>query len=99
MERLCRALSGLFSLPPRPSQLSAPTGSDVGRLCLEGAVALGPVTPGFAYRTNKSISWRLFHCGLRVVLPAVGKAPDQAPPSLIYECWVLFASSLEHLNN
>lgn len=76
MERLCRALSGLFSLPPHPSWLSALTGSDVGRLCLEGAIALGHVTPGFASRTNKSIRWHLLHCGLCVDLPAIGKAPD-----------------------
>lgn len=93
MERLCRALSRFFSLPPHPSQPSAPAGSDVGRLCLEGAVGLGPVTPGFAYRTNKSINWCLFHCGLCVVLLSIGKVHDQPHLRLIYECWVLFASS------
>lgn len=92
MEGLCRALSGLFSMSPLCSRLSALTGSDVGRPYLEGAVAFGPVTPWFAYRTQKSINWHLFHCGLCTVLPAIGKAPDQAHPSLIYEHWVLFAS-------
>lgn len=99
MEGLCRALSGLFSVSPHPSRPSALTGSHVGRLCLEGAVALGPVTPWFAYRTQKSINWHLLHCGLRTVLPAIGKALDQAPPSLICEHWVLFASSPRRLND
>lgn len=95
MESLCRALSELFSMSPHPSRLSALTGSDVERPCLEGAVALGPVTPWFAYRTQKSINWHLFPCGLCTVLPAIGKAPDQAHPSLMSTgCYLLLPHNI-----
>lgn len=51
MQGSVRALFHVTS-PPHP-QLSALTGSDVGRPYLEGAVALGPVTTWFAYKDTE----------------------------------------------